>query len=64
MERIDLPGHVFRGFVTNRNDAALEIWGDYNAKPFHFARKINSGHGARRRICSASQPKANRVSQL
>jgi peptidoglycan hydrolase-like protein with peptidoglycan-binding domain len=36
---------------------------DY-AKPFHFARKINSGHGARRRICSASQPKANRVSQL
>ena len=29
---IDLPGYVFRVFVTNRNDAALEIWRDYNAR--------------------------------
>ena len=27
---IDLPGYVFRVFVTNRNDAALDIWRDYN----------------------------------
>jgi hypothetical protein len=25
---IDLPGYVFRVFVTNRNDSALEIWRD------------------------------------
>jgi hypothetical protein len=29
---IDLPGYVFRVFVTNRNDAALEIWRDYNGR--------------------------------
>lgn len=23
---IDFPGYVFRVFVTNRNDLALEIW--------------------------------------
>jgi Transposase DDE domain group 1 len=27
---IDLPGYVFRVFVTNRSDSALEIWRDYN----------------------------------
>jgi hypothetical protein len=27
---IDLPGYVFRVFVTNRDDAALDIWRDYN----------------------------------
>jgi len=27
-----LPGYVFRVFVTNRNDAALEIWRDYNRR--------------------------------
>ena len=29
---IDLPGYVFRVFVTNRNDPALEIWRDYNGR--------------------------------
>ena len=29
---IDLPGYVFRVFVTNRDDAALEIWRDYNRR--------------------------------
>src|SRR6516165_2940944 len=29
---IDLPGYVFRVFVTNRNEAALEIWRDYNRR--------------------------------
>jgi len=29
---IDLPGYVFRVFVTNRSDAALEIWRDYNRR--------------------------------
>ena len=29
---IDLPGYVFRVFVTNRNDAALDIWRDYNGR--------------------------------
>ena len=29
---IDLPGYVFRVFVTNRADAALEIWRDYNGR--------------------------------
>lgn len=29
---IDLPGYVFRVFVTNRRDSALEIWRDYNAR--------------------------------
>jgi hypothetical protein len=29
---IDLPGYVFRVFVTNRNDSALEIWRDYNGR--------------------------------
>jgi DDE family transposase len=29
---IELPGYVFRVFVTNRNDAALEIWRDYNGR--------------------------------
>jgi hypothetical protein len=29
---IDLPGYVFRVFVTNRSDAALEIWRDYNGR--------------------------------
>src|SRR5215469_1507131 len=27
---IELPGYVFRVFVTNREDAALEVWRDYN----------------------------------
>jgi hypothetical protein len=27
---IDLPDYVFRVFVTNRSDSALEIWRDYN----------------------------------
>jgi hypothetical protein len=29
---IDLPGYVFRVFVTNRNDPVLEIWRDYNGR--------------------------------
>jgi Transposase DDE domain group 1 len=29
---IDLPGYVFRVFVTSRPDSALEIWRDYNAR--------------------------------
>jgi Transposase DDE domain group 1 len=29
---IDVPGYVFRVFVTNRSDAALEIWRDYNGR--------------------------------
>jgi len=29
---IDLPGYVFRVFVTNRRDPALEIWRDYNGR--------------------------------
>jgi hypothetical protein len=29
---IDLPGYVFRVFVTNRNDSPLEIWRDYNGR--------------------------------
>src|SRR5215469_18119071 len=29
---IDLPGYVFRVFVTNREDAALEVWRDYNGR--------------------------------
>jgi hypothetical protein len=29
---IDLPGYVFRVFVTNRHDPALEIWRDYNGR--------------------------------
>jgi Transposase DDE domain group 1 len=29
---IDLPGYVFRIFVTNRNDSVLEIWRDYNGR--------------------------------
>ena len=29
---IDLPGYVFRVFVTNRRDSALEIWRDYNGR--------------------------------
>jgi hypothetical protein len=29
---IDLPGYVFRVFVTNRSDCALEIWRDYNGR--------------------------------
>jgi hypothetical protein len=27
---IDLPGYVFRVFVTNRRDSAPEIWRDCN----------------------------------
>jgi hypothetical protein len=26
---IDLPGYVFRVFVTSRSDSALEIWRDW-----------------------------------
>jgi hypothetical protein len=29
---IDIPGYVFRIFVTNRNDSVLEIWRDYNGR--------------------------------
>lgn len=29
---IDVPGYVFRVFVTNRNDPVLEIWRDYNRR--------------------------------
>jgi hypothetical protein len=29
---IDLPGYVFRVFVTNRRESALEIWRDYNGR--------------------------------
>ena len=29
---IDLPGYVFRVFVTNCGDSALEIWRDYNGR--------------------------------
>jgi hypothetical protein len=29
---LDLPGYVFRVFVTNRRDPALEIWRDYNGR--------------------------------
>jgi hypothetical protein len=29
---LDVPGYVFRVFVTNRNDSALEIWRDYNGR--------------------------------
>ena len=29
---LDLPGYVFRVFVTNRCDPALEIWRDYNGR--------------------------------
>jgi Transposase DDE domain group 1 len=29
---IDAPGYTFRIFVTNRNDAVLEIWRDYNGR--------------------------------
>lgn len=29
---IDLPGYVFRVFVTNRNEPALDIWRDYNGR--------------------------------
>jgi hypothetical protein len=29
---IELPGYVFRVFVTNRSDSALEIWRDYNGR--------------------------------
>ena len=29
---LELPGYVFRVFVTNRNDPALEIWRDYNGR--------------------------------
>ena len=29
---IDSPGYVFRVFVTNRRDSALEIWRDYNGR--------------------------------
>ena len=29
---IDLPGYVFRVFVTNLCDSALEIWRDYNGR--------------------------------
>jgi hypothetical protein len=29
---IDIPGYVFRVFVTNRNASALEIWRDYNGR--------------------------------
>lgn len=29
---IDLPGYVFRVFVTNRQETAQEIWRDYNAR--------------------------------
>ena len=29
---IELPGYVFRVFVTNRSDSALEIWRDYNRR--------------------------------
>jgi len=29
---IDLPGYVFRVFVTNRDDPALDIWRDYNGR--------------------------------
>ena len=29
---LDLPGYVFRVFVTNRHDCPLEIWRDYNGR--------------------------------
>lgn len=29
---LDLPGYVFRVFVTNRHDSPLEIWRDYNGR--------------------------------
>jgi len=29
---LDLPGYVFRVFVTNRRDPVLEIWRDYNGR--------------------------------
>ena len=29
---LDLPGYVFRVFVTNRPDSPLEIWRDYNGR--------------------------------
>jgi len=29
---IDLPGYVFRVFVTNRDDPALDIWRDYKGR--------------------------------
>src|SRR5258707_2519060 len=44
---IDLPGYVFRVFVTNRNDPALEIWRDYNGRATVEDRKstrLNSSH--------------------
>jgi hypothetical protein len=27
---MELPGYLFRVFLTNRSDSALEIWRDYN----------------------------------
>ena len=29
---MELPGYLFRVFVTNRSDSALEIWRDYNRR--------------------------------
>jgi Transposase DDE domain group 1 len=29
---LDLPGYVFRVFVTNRHDSPLEIWRDFNGR--------------------------------
>jgi hypothetical protein len=37
---IDLPGYVFRVFVTNRSDAALEIWRDYNGRAAVRCRRV------------------------
>ena len=31
-ELLDLPGYVFRVFVTNRSESALEIWRDDNGR--------------------------------
>ena len=29
---MELPGYLFRVFVTNRSDSSLEIWRDYNRR--------------------------------
>jgi hypothetical protein len=29
---LDVPGHTFRVWVTNRNESPLELWRDYNGR--------------------------------
>jgi hypothetical protein len=51
---IDLPGYVFRVFVTNRSDSALEIW-PLRRWSRQYRKRTEAGAGAARETAAAPE---------